>query len=53
VKYISDVLAYEHPDGIRMMSDGGINIAPELNEKIAIVRNSVQVAHAMGIPNPK
>ncbi|HNZ06287.1 MAG: bifunctional enoyl-CoA hydratase/phosphate acetyltransferase [Candidatus Cloacimonetes bacterium] len=50
---ISDVLAYEHPDGIRMMSDGGINIAPELNEKIAIVRNSVQVAHAMGIPNPK
>lgn len=50
---ISDVLAYEHPDGIRMMSDGGINIAPELNEKIAIVHNSVQVAHAMGIPNPK
>lgn len=50
---ISDVLAYEHPDGIRMVSDGGINIAPELNEKIAIVRNSVQVAHAMGIPNPK
>lgn len=50
---ISDVLAYEHPDGIRLMSDGGINIAPELNEKIAIVRNSVQVAHAMGNPDPK
>lgn len=50
---ISDVLAYEHPGGIRMMSDGGINIAPELNEKIAIVRNSVQVAHAMGNPNPR
>jgi len=50
---ISDVLAYEHPDGIRLMSDGGINIAQELNEKIAIVRNSVQVAHAMGNPHPK
>ncbi|NLO11639.1 MAG: bifunctional enoyl-CoA hydratase/phosphate acetyltransferase [Candidatus Cloacimonetes bacterium] len=50
---ISDVLAYEHPDGIRLMSDGGINIAPDLNEKIAILKNSVQVAHAMGNSNPK
>lgn len=50
---ISDVLAYEHPDGIRLMSDGGINIAPELKEKIAILQNSVQVAHAMGNANPK
>lgn len=50
---ISDVLAYEHPDGIRLMSDGGINIAPELKEKIAILKNSVQVAHAMGNKNPK
>jgi phosphate butyryltransferase len=50
---ISDVLAYEHPDGLRLMSDGGINLAPELAEKVAIVRNSVQVAHALGNPNPK
>lgn len=50
---ISDVLAYEHPDGIRLMSDGGINIAPELSEMIAIVKNSVQTAHAMGNKNPK
>jgi len=50
---ISDVLAYEHPDGIKLMSDGGINILPELNEKIAIIRNAVQVAHALGMPNPK
>ena len=49
---ISDVLAYEHPDGIKLMSDGGINILPELNEKIAIIKNSVQVAHALGNPNP-
>jgi len=49
---ISDVLAYEHPEGLKLMSDGGINILPELNEKIAIVKNAVQVAHALGNPNP-
>lgn len=50
---ISDVLAYEHPDGVRLMSDGGINILPELHEKIAIVKNAVQAAHALGYPLPK
>jgi phosphate butyryltransferase len=50
---ISDVLAYEHPTGLKLMSDGGINILPELNEKIAIIKNAVAVAHALGNPNPK
>lgn len=50
---ISDVLAYEHPSGLKLMSDGGINILPELAEKIAIIKNSVAVAHALGNPNPK
>ncbi len=50
---ISDVLAYEHPDGIRLMTDGGINILPELNEKIAIIKNAVSVAHALGSEQPK
>lgn len=50
---ISDVFAYEHPDGIKFMSDGGINILPDLNEKVAIIRNAVPVAHAFGIPKPK
>ncbi|MDD2332305.1 MAG: phosphate acyltransferase, partial [Candidatus Cloacimonetes bacterium] len=50
---ISDVLAYEHPDNLMLMSDGGINICPELNEKIAIIKNAVQVAHAFGSPEPK
>ncbi len=50
---ISDVLAYEHPSGIKLMSDGGINILSELNEKIAIIKNAVAVAHALGNPNPK
>ncbi len=50
---ISDVLAYEHPDGIKLMSDGGINILPDVNEKIAIIKNAVQVAHAFGCSLPK
>lgn len=50
---ISDVLAYEHPSGIKLMTDGGINILPTLSEKIAIIKNAVQVAHNLGNPNPK
>lgn len=50
---ISDVLAYEHPDGLKLMSDGGINLLPELSEMIAIIKNAVWVAHGMGCPNPK
>ncbi|HOV16814.1 MAG TPA: bifunctional enoyl-CoA hydratase/phosphate acetyltransferase [Candidatus Cloacimonadota bacterium] len=50
---ISDVLVFEHPDGIKMLSDGGINILPEFNEKVAIIRNAVSVAHSFGIAVPK
>jgi len=50
---ISDVLAYEHPEGVKLLSDGGVNLAPDLNEKVAIVRNAVQVAHCMGSQLPK
>jgi phosphate butyryltransferase len=35
------------------MSDGGINILPELKEKLAIIKNAVQVAHYLDNPNPK
>ncbi len=50
---ISDVLAYEHPSGIKLMSDGGVNLAPELQEKVAIVKNAVKVAHDFGCALPK
>jgi len=50
---ISDVLAYEHPDGLRLMTDGGINILPELSEKLAILKNAVTVGHALDNPQPK
>ena len=50
---VSDVLAYEHPDGLRLMSDGGVNLCPNLKEMIAIVQNSVKTAHGMGCELPK
>lgn len=50
---ISDVLAYEHREGLKLMSDGGINLLPGISEKVAIVRNAVQVAHALGNSLPK
>lgn len=50
---ISDVLAYEHPSGLKLLSDGGVNLSPNLNEKVAIVKNAVQVAHRLGSPEPK
>ncbi len=50
---ISDVLAYETPDKIVLMSDGGINLYPELKDKISIIKNSVKVAQGLGYDNPK
>ncbi|MCB5245264.1 MAG: phosphate acetyltransferase [Candidatus Cloacimonetes bacterium] len=50
---ISDVLAFEHPTGVKLLSDGGVNIAPNLEEKVAIVKIAVEVAHNLGSPQPK
>jgi len=35
------------------VSDAALNIAPDLEQKIAIVENSIAVAHAFGIDEPK
>jgi len=50
---LSDVLVYEHPDKLMLMSDGGINLYPDLKEKIAIINNSVRVARSLEIEKPK
>ena len=50
---LSDVLAYEHPERLVLMSDGGINLYPTLQEKISIVQNAVQVGHKLQNDNPK
>ncbi|MBP7175826.1 MAG: bifunctional enoyl-CoA hydratase/phosphate acetyltransferase [Thermoclostridium sp.] len=36
-----------------LISDAGINIAPDLKQKADIIRNAVEVAHKLGIAQPK
>ncbi len=50
---MSDVLAYETPERIILMGDGGFLPLPNLKEKISIVNNCVSVAHGLGNINPK
>ena len=51
---ISHVSVMEVPthDKLIFMSDGAMNIAPNLDEKRQIIENSVNIAHAVGIPLP-
>ncbi len=50
---LSDVLVYEHPEKLVLLTDGGINLYPNLKEKISIVKNAVKVAHSLDIDMPK
>src|SRR5262245_2057196 len=38
-----------HPDAL-VISDAAVNIAPTLEDKIDIVQNAIDLAHAMGVP---
>ncbi len=52
---MSHVYLFEHPDRDQFlfMSDGAMNIAPDLETKAAIILNAVHVAHAFGVEKPK
>ncbi|MCF7857917.1 MAG: phosphate acetyltransferase [Candidatus Cloacimonetes bacterium] len=50
---LSDVVVYEHPERLVLMSDGGINLLPDINEKISIINNAVKVGHALENKKPK
>ena len=57
-RIISDTLVFEFPqrpgeNKLIMITDGGFNLSPDLKEKIQILENAVQVAHALGNKNPK
>lgn len=43
----------EKEERIVLMSDGGMNIAPELKEKKQILENTVEIAQSLGIEKPK
>ncbi|WP_408956336.1 bifunctional enoyl-CoA hydratase/phosphate acetyltransferase [Natroniella sp. ANB-PHB2] len=40
-------------DGMVVVTDGGINIAPDLKEKVEIIKNSVELTQALGVKESK
>lgn len=56
-KIISDVFIFEdrreENPKLVLMSDGGVNLKPDINTLVAIINNAVEVAHKLGIDNPK
>ncbi|KHJ53050.1 phosphate acetyltransferase [Aureimonas altamirensis] len=48
--FIMDVPTYPRP---LFISDAAINIAPDLATKADIVRNAIDCAHALGVPEPR
>ncbi len=54
-RLLSHLAAFEVPayHKLILMSDAAMNIAPNLNQKIDIIKNSVEAAHKLGIDIPK
>jgi phosphate butyryltransferase len=54
-KLLSQVIVLQVPGIPRLMvmTDAAINIAPSLEQKADICRNAIEVAHALGISEPK
>lgn len=47
---VLDIEAYHK---LLLMTDGGINIDPDVPRKAAILKNAIELAHRIGIPRPK
>jgi len=56
-RLLSDVFVFEYaarPENrLVMITDGGLNIAPDLDAKVQLIQNAVVVAHALGNASPK
>lgn len=56
-RLLSDVFVFEYAqrreNRLVMITDGGLNVAPDLAAKAELIRNAVEVAHALGNPVPK
>lgn len=52
---LSQVIAFQVPgiDRLMLMTDGALNIAPNLEQKADMCRNAIELAHAFGIKEPK
>jgi phosphate butyryltransferase len=56
-RLLSDVFIFEYPERrenkLIMITDGGLNLIPGINEKIDLIHNAIAVAHALGHSQPK
>jgi phosphate butyryltransferase len=57
-RVLSDAFVFQYNDKagenkLVIISDGGLNLTPDLNQKIEIIKNSVEVAHSLGNDIPK
>ena len=52
---MSHVFALDVPHYAKplFITDAAVNIAPDLDTKRDIIRNAIDLAHALGIPSPK
>lgn len=52
---VSHVFALDVPSypKLLLLTDGALNIAPDLEEKLDIVQNAIDLAHAVGIATPR
>lgn len=48
--FLMDVPTYHRP---LLITDAAINIAPTLEDKVDIIQNAIDLAHIIGIPEPK
>ncbi|MBI3193663.1 MAG: bifunctional enoyl-CoA hydratase/phosphate acetyltransferase [Ignavibacteriae bacterium] len=56
-RLLSDIFILEFPQRLQhkfvMITDGGMTLAPDLKNKIELINNAVEVAHALGNNEPK
>jgi phosphate butyryltransferase len=56
-RLLSDIFIMEYPqrpdNRFVMITDGGMTLAPDLKNKVELINNAVEVAHALGNLNPK
>ncbi len=56
-RLLSDIFLLEFPERpgnqFIMITDGGMTMSPDLKNKVELIRNAVEVAHALGNANPR
>jgi phosphate butyryltransferase len=56
-RLLSDVFIFEYPirkeNKLIMITDGGLTLSPNLQDKVELINNAVEVAHSLGNMNPR